>query len=467
MKSFKTILSALLLCAIFQFSATAQVQIGQTIVATSADDGTGNSVAINDMGDRMIVGSAYADVGGNNSVGEIKVYELINGAWQQLGQTLSGSNTNQKYGKAVVISSNGKRIAIGGEDFVQVYDLVANNWEQVGANITAPNSPEFTRIRFSENGEILAARLINNDLLSVVQVYQLENGSWIEKGSKFDEFYIVNIALSDSGERLLVNKTVYNLRVYDFINGDWEQVGNDIEAGAGLRISRGIDISGNGNRVVFASRISSSEEVFINAYEFNGSVWVQTVSILPVQVQSGEGVSLRLSNNGNQFVFGTAVDSPPADYSFVGFYDLQGTQWQQLGDLFDGSAHDETANGHTDITADGTKIIYGGLFNDTGVQEGFVSVYDFSSLLSTNDVNLQTIISLFANPTSGYFTINLSKSYSEINTTITNILGQVVAFERFANTDTLEVNLQGSPGIYFVNLTTAEGVSETLKIVKN
>ncbi|SRX52324.1 T9SS type A sorting domain-containing protein [Aequorivita sp. CIP111184] len=74
---------------------------------------------------------------------------------------------------------------------------------------------------------------------------------------------------------------------------------------------------------------------------------------------------------------------------------------------------------------------------------------------------------LYPNPTSGNFNIDLGKDYSEINTTITNILGQVVAFERYVNTNTLEVNLQGSPGIYFVNLTTAEGVSETLKIIKN
>ncbi|CAM3259815.1 T9SS type A sorting domain-containing protein [Aequorivita lipolytica] len=73
---------------------------------------------------------------------------------------------------------------------------------------------------------------------------------------------------------------------------------------------------------------------------------------------------------------------------------------------------------------------------------------------------------LYPNPTSGNFTIDLGKNYSEINTTITNILGQVITNERFVNTDTFEVNLQGSPGIYFVNLKTSEGFSETLKIIK-
>lgn len=58
------------------------------------------------------------------------------------------------------------------------------------------------------------------------------------------------------------------------------------------------------------------------------------------------------------------------------------------------------------------------------------------------------------------------KSFSEIDTTITNILGQVVAFERFVNTETFQLNLEGDPGIYFVTLTTESGVSETLKVIK-
>ncbi|AFL80453.1 hypothetical protein Aeqsu_0951 [Aequorivita sublithincola DSM 14238] len=86
-------------------------------------------------------------------------------------------------------------------------------------------------------------------------------------------------------------------------------------------------------------------------------------------------------------------------------------------------------------------------------------------VLGLEDNQLSNAV-LYPNPTSGNFTIDLGKNYSEINMNITNILGQVVAFERFANTDTLEINLQGSPGIYFVNITTGEDFSETLKVLK-
>lgn len=89
----------------------------------------------------------------------------------------------------------------------------------------------------------------------------------------------------------------------------------------------------------------------------------------------------------------------------------------------------------------------------------------YVGVLSTPENELANSIA-YPNPNSGSFTIALGNYFSEVNTTITNILGQVVASERFVNTDTLELNLQGSPGIYFVTISTAEGISETLKIIK-
>lgn len=82
------------------------------------------------------------------------------------------------------------------------------------------------------------------------------------------------------------------------------------------------------------------------------------------------------------------------------------------------------------------------------------------------DANVLSTSKAFPNPTNGNVTVQLPNTISEINSTITNILGQVVAFERFVNTETFQLNLEGGPGIYFVTLTTESGVSETLKVIK-
>ncbi|RMA66435.1 T9SS type A sorting domain-containing protein [Ulvibacter antarcticus] len=85
--------------------------------------------------------------------------------------------------------------------------------------------------------------------------------------------------------------------------------------------------------------------------------------------------------------------------------------------------------------------------------------------IPNNDSKLT--IAVYPNPTSGRFTINLGETYSEINTTITNLLGQVIASEKFENTNNLQLEIEKATGIYIVNVSTSEGLSETIKIIKN
>lgn len=75
-------------------------------------------------------------------------------------------------------------------------------------------------------------------------------------------------------------------------------------------------------------------------------------------------------------------------------------------------------------------------------------------------------LSVYPNPTTGKFTINLGESFSEINLTITNILGQVVSSSNYKNKKILEVEIEGASGIYFATLKTREGKEATLKISK-
>ena len=89
-----------------------------------------------------------------------------------------------------------------------------------------------------------------------------------------------------------------------------------------------------------------------------------------------------------------------------------------------------------------------------------------SSIILGIDENQATQVSIYPNPNSGSFTMALDKTYLELETTISNILGQVIAKERFVNTNTINLTLEGSPGIYFVTLSTSEGIAKTMKLIK-
>ncbi len=82
------------------------------------------------------------------------------------------------------------------------------------------------------------------------------------------------------------------------------------------------------------------------------------------------------------------------------------------------------------------------------------------------DDNALINASLYPNPTTGNFTLNLGKTYEDLNINITNILGQVITYERFVNTNTIDLTIDGSPGIYFVNIITSQADLKTLKVIK-
>ena len=140
---------------------------------------------------------------------------------------------------------------------------------------------------------------------------------------------------------------------------------------------------------------------------------------------------------------------------------------------FDGSMDDEfviitasdiiACNLPSQVTStfNGNQYTYDVICNSTNVTLKISEV-----ILSIED-NAVTKIKTYPNPTSGTINVAMGQVYSEINVSISNFLGQVISYERFVNTNMLELNIEGSPGIYFVSLLSSEGFSETIKIIKN
>ncbi len=80
--------------------------------------------------------------------------------------------------------------------------------------------------------------------------------------------------------------------------------------------------------------------------------------------------------------------------------------------------------------------------------------------------NFGPSLSAYPNPTNGKFTINLGESFSEINLTITNVLGQLVSSSKYKNQQKLEIEINGAAGIYLATVKTVEGKQATIKIIK-
>ncbi|RMA66434.1 SBBP repeat-containing protein [Ulvibacter antarcticus] len=232
---------------------------------------------------------------------------------------------------------------------------------------------------------------------------------------------------------------------------------------------------------------AGSNDIFIQKLNANGDfIWARRIG----GSEFDEGLDIAADSSGDLYcagAFPTTVDfdpnsgvfnmTPEADYNgfilkldantnFIYALAIGGTAYNAIKNLNISTIGEVYSSGAFANTGDFDPG--SGVTNLTAIDPGGdLFIQKFSSTLSAEEYLNQLQTKVFPNPTSGSFTINLGKSYSEINTTITNMLGQVIASEKFENTNNLQLEIEKATGIYIVNVSTSEGLSETIKIIKN
>ena len=109
------------------------------------DVGIGAKVAFNSAGDKLIVGVQLVGPDGTNvHSGYVKVYSWSGTSWSLFGQLLVGDKIGEKFGSAVAINDSGDRIMVGcyaSDDFgydagkVVIYEYSGSVWRTMGEKV--------------------------------------------------------------------------------------------------------------------------------------------------------------------------------------------------------------------------------------------------------------------------------------------------------------------------------------------
>ena len=73
---------------------------------------------------------------------------------------------------------------------------------------------------------------------------------------------------------------------------------------------------------------------------------------------------------------------------------------------------------------------------------------------------------IYPNPFNNFITIELGESYNEVQIQVFNFLGQEVESKNLSTTGTLNLNIKGPSGVYFVHISSHVGPSTTKRILK-
>jgi surface protein len=267
--------------------------------------------------------------------------------WPQCGADINGEAEGDYSGYSVSISADGTTLAIGAYDndgaglsagHVRVYKYNANKtsaqmtqslsnfgpigWDRLGADIDGEVTEDLSgySVSISADGNTLAIGAISND----------------GRGSSAGHVRVY---------KYNPNKTTaqMNQSLANFGPVGWDRLGADIDGEAANDFSgRSVSISADGTTLVIGAEGNNGTAGHVRVYKYNAN-------------KTSAQMTQSLSNFGP-----------------IG--------WDRLGADIDGEAASDYSGRSVSISADGTTIAIGAIFNDgTGLSAGHVRVYKYNA----------------------------------------------------------------------------------------
>ena len=365
---------------VYKLSNEEWIQLGSDIDGQEERDWFGFSVALSDDGHRLIVGSLRLNGAG------ARAFEFKDEDWLQIGQNISMGQAND-----VAISADGNFVAVADYDFpqpaihtgvVRVYEWKNGEWAKMGGDINGEEEKDQSgwSVSQSSDGKTVAIGTINSK----------EGGN-------------------NSG----------HVRVFRFIGGEWILLGKSIAGkGNGYSFGWSVSLSSNGNRVAiggYGSLYFEERPCYVGVYEFINGEWNKIGQEIDGYINEGFGREVVLSGEGNR----VAIASPSNRNCPVRIYDFINGEWKQLGKAIKNKRAIDATGSSIGMSKDGKIAAAGSIFSgdSTNTGTGYVHVYDIADIkVEENlDENCNKIIEeeieeikeyhLFPNPTLGYLTV--------------------------------------------------------------
>jgi len=351
---------------------------GTDIPAYSQGCRLGVSGALSKNGDRLALAEPnFPVVVGPNPFdydrrGRVRIFDWDGMQWSE-SATLQGEMTNGLFGHCISLSDDGQTLAVvdwsAGNAVVSVFAENNGQWMQQGADVGSFPSVVIdnlddlrseVKVSLSGNGQTLVIGHYKSSqagtAAGVVLVYEYSGGSWVPKGSALpgiaagDEFGF-SISSDFSGDVVAAgsrgNVTQQDFqgyaRVFDFVEGDWEQRGTNIISPTvdidNFRVEA-IDVNQSGSRVVVGLPREGLPAAVIPgglaiAYQWAQNAWTQIGNPMAGEGRTYDwfGGSLAFSASGDTIVSGAKdwkVSDGVNNNSYVGrayVFHLHGAQF--------------------------------------------------------------------------------------------------------------------------------------------
>lgn len=266
-----------------------------------------------------------------------------------------------------------------------------------------------------------------------------------------------------------------NVRVFKNINGNWVQLGLNIDGEADNdRSGRYISLSSDGLTIAIGAPRNSGGGInrgHVRVYKYNNAAWIQQGEDIDGKTDNEEsGNSISLSSDGLTLAIGAyANHGGGVKRGSVRIYKSINGIWIQQGNDINGKADNEalSGSGALSINSNGLVLAIGASNNNGGgITRGQTRVYELNYETSIKPSNFQNSTTIYPNPFTEILNIDISiGKHQKADITISDMLGKILFNQTFSDSKTSMDLKHLDAGVYNVIIKTVDKI-KTIKVLK-
>ncbi|HET8884868.1 MAG TPA: T9SS type A sorting domain-containing protein [Salinimicrobium sp.] len=456
-----------------------------------ADDYFGFRVLIKN--DSIITGAYRNDYNANeaydiNNAGSVYIFSSQGDEWTQEQKLVaSDRQVYNEFGREFELSGNNLFITARRRSIGSTYDIgavyvfkkdVSGNW--IENQIIEPN----TLSQYTYFGNKIS---VDQNFLAVgsesenVSVFKFNNSS---SSWEFEqELVSANGNTYDSDVSVLSGKIFVGKR-YQEINGfpevgqvyiyeengttnEWEivqtinppTIQEDIEFGATI-------FSHNDFLFVQAANLHT-----VYVYQWDNSSGLYEYN---QEISGGSGFGVDMAAEENTLVVGSYLTN---NGTYIGgsayIYKLENGLWESVAEIAneDQEAYDYFGSG---VSIDNGTVVVGAPFedldssgNDYLAKAGAFYVFEDTSTMSNNSINVSVGVKIFPNPFLGSIAVELGRNFPKVELNVYNISGSEILSKHYANVNQVDLELSDlASGFYVLKIYSGNTLLKTTKLLK-
>ncbi|MBA6152058.1 T9SS type A sorting domain-containing protein [Gelidibacter maritimus] len=457
-------------------------QMGTDINGVNNGDHSGVSVSMSNDGQTIAIGS-FSNQDNSTTTGHVRIFSHTGIDWVIKGDPITGLDTERGVGSSVSLSGDGNRIAIcitsdgtpARNGKIRIFDWNGTSWGQVGNDLLwHGGSVWMGSVALSNNGQVVAvgdySYSTSEDFSGQVRLYTLNGNTWQQRGSSITGTAggLTGSALSISNDGdVFATNLQDEIQVYRWNETDYVPKGTILNPFS----LKHVTLNGNGNWAAVSGENANGEtenKGAIQVYKWDGSSWKPEGIPIQGEPESRFGHALSFSDDAQVLAISSISNMETTSPGHVRVFVQNGSNWEQTGNTIIGPQFLDYYGNSISLNARGNIIGIGApgyLVSNYGFKDR-TQVFRNDEVMSVPEVN-QPEFALYPNPTTSNFTIELGKEYSNVSIQILDMLGTVISSTNYKFVKSIEAQINGPTGTYFVNVGTSEGFSKSFKFIKN